>query len=166
MFYLDLFQTLAEEQVDYLLIGGLALNIHGVERATMDIDLMLAMDDANLGRFIRVAERLELKPVLPVTLAQLANEAQRRDWTENRNMIAFALRPPQAHAPTVDLLIRTPLDFNAAHARRIDKDIGGRLVSLAAIDDLIAMKSSTGRAHDLADVAALQQLKALGLDKC
>ncbi|CAG4885357.1 protein of unknown function [Georgfuchsia toluolica] len=55
MFYLDLFRALDQEQVRYLLIGGLALNIHGVERATMDIDLMLAMDSDNLKSFLRVA---------------------------------------------------------------------------------------------------------------
>lgn len=44
MFYLDLFRALDRENVRYVLIGGLALNIHGVERATMDVNLMLAMD--------------------------------------------------------------------------------------------------------------------------
>ena len=52
MFYLNLFRALQEERVDYVVVGGLAMNLHGVERATMDVDLVLAMDDANLRRFL------------------------------------------------------------------------------------------------------------------
>lgn len=37
MFYLDLFRALERENVRYLLIGGWAINIHGVERATMEL---------------------------------------------------------------------------------------------------------------------------------
>ena len=66
MFYLDLFRTLQEERVDYVVVGGLAINLHGVERATMDVDLVLAMDDANLRRFLGAAKKLKLEPSLPV----------------------------------------------------------------------------------------------------
>jgi hypothetical protein len=68
MFYLDLFRTLQEERVEYLVVDGLAINLHGVERATMDVDLVLAMDDANLRRFLAAATRLTLTPSLPVPI--------------------------------------------------------------------------------------------------
>lgn len=44
MFYLDLFSALDRYQVDYVLIGGLAISLHGIERATMDIDVAVADD--------------------------------------------------------------------------------------------------------------------------
>ena len=50
MFYVDLFRTLQEERVDYVFVEGLAINLHGVERATMDVDLVLAMLFAAAGR--------------------------------------------------------------------------------------------------------------------
>lgn len=65
MFYLDLFRALQEEQVNYVVVGGLVINLHGVERATMDVDLVLAMDDANLRRFLNAATRLKRKPSYP-----------------------------------------------------------------------------------------------------
>ncbi len=40
MFYLDLFKALEKHKVRYLLVGGLAMNLHGVPRATMDVDLV------------------------------------------------------------------------------------------------------------------------------
>jgi len=161
VFYLDLFRALEAEKVRYLLIGGLALNIHGVERATMDVDLMLALDADNLAAFLRAAKALRLAPVLPVALADLADPAIRRSWIEERHLLAFALRPPEATAPTLDILIGTDVDFGAAWDRRIEKDLGVTHVQLAAIDDLIALKTGTGRSRDAADIEALRRLVRL-----
>lgn len=163
MFYLDLFQALEKEGVRYLLVGGLALNIHGVERATMDVDLMLALDTENLQAFLRAAEALRLTPVSPVALANLADPETRRGWVEEKHMLAFALRPPEPAAPTVDILVQPRVDFAVAWNRRIEKDLGPARVQLAAIDDLIALKTGTGRQRDEADIEALRRLRELGL---
>ena len=163
MFYVDLFRALDRDEVRYLLIGGLAINIYGVERATMDIDLMLALDAENLRRFLKTAESLSLAPVLPVKLVDLADERKRQDWAENRNMLAFALRPPEPSAPTVDILVQPKIDFEAAFARRVNKELGGFSLSLASLDDLIALKLDTGRLHDVSDIEALRRLRELGL---
>lgn len=163
MFYLDLFHTLEEHQVRYLLVGGLALNIHGVERATMDVDLMLALDGGNLDAFIRAARQLGLAPVMPVSLDDLADADKRRGWIEEKHMLAFALRTPEASAPTVDILVQPQVDFASAWNRRLEKDLGATRVSLATVDDLIALKTGTGRQRDEADIEALCQLRKLGL---
>lgn len=163
MFYLDLFGALDRENVRYVLIGGLALNIHGVERATMDIDLMLAMDAQNLAAFLHVAEILRMTPVLPVSLQEFADPATRQRWINEKNMLAFALRPQKSSDPTVDILVHPNVDFDMAWARHVDKNLGSIHVRLAHIDDLIALKTGTGRLRDEADVAALERVKSLGL---
>jgi hypothetical protein len=48
MFYVELFRALERAQVRYLLVGGVAVNLHGAERLTMDVDIMLALDPENL----------------------------------------------------------------------------------------------------------------------
>lgn len=164
MLYVDLFRALDDEGVRYLLVGGLALNIHGVERATMDIDLVLALDVGNLSAFLRVADRLALKPVAPVDIRDLLDAEKRRDWIENRHMLAFALRPPQAYAPTIDILIKSPVAFDQAWAGRIVKDLGAFHINLASMNDLVAMKTGTGRSQDAADIDAINRLRQLGLE--
>lgn len=163
MFYLDLFRALDREKARYVLIGGLALNIHGVERATMVIDLMLAMDAGNLEAFRRVAEGLGMTPVLPVTMKDFADPAILQQWINEKHMLAFALRPKEPSAPTVDILVRPKVAFDMVWARHMEKNLGGTHVHLAHIDDLIALKTGTGRQRDAADVAALKRLKTLGL---
>ncbi|OFZ66304.1 MAG: hypothetical protein A2V79_05020 [Betaproteobacteria bacterium RBG_16_56_24] len=73
MFYVDLFSALTRHKVDYLLIGGLAVSLHGVERATMDVDITVAMNPDNLASLIEAAKELHLSPVLPVPPETLNN---------------------------------------------------------------------------------------------
>ena len=164
MFYLDLFRALEQEKVRYLLVGGLALNVHGVERATMDVDLMLGLDAENLQAFLRVAERLKLLPVLPVPLADFADPEKRQNWIREKHLLAFALRSPDAAAPTLDILVQPKVEFSAAWDRRIEKKLPETTLCLATIDDLIALKTDTGRQSDASDVEALLRLKTLKLD--
>ena len=59
--------------MQYLLIGGLAVSLHGAERATINIKITVALQPNNLDKLIACAESLNIKPVLPVPLASLKN---------------------------------------------------------------------------------------------
>jgi len=156
MFYLDLFRTLQEESVDYVVVGGLAINLHGVERATMDVDLVLAMDQSNLRRFLAAATRLKLKPSLPVSIESLCDAKQLDAWVREKHLIAFPLRPASPNVPTVDIIVRPAVPFEQMHGNRIEKEVGGVRLSLASIDDLISLKTGTGRKQDASDIEALK----------
>jgi hypothetical protein len=159
MFYLDLFKCLHEHKVRYLLAGGLAMNLHGVPRMTMDVDLLLALDDTNIDGFIECARELGLKPQAPVALEGLKDPEQRRSWVEQKRLIAFALSGGDASAPTVDIILKHDLDFDAASARAVLRDVQGVPVSVASIEDMIILKQNTGRRQDKDDVEHLLRIK-------
>lgn len=160
MIYLDIFRALDEYRVDYLLVGGLAMNLHGVPRMTMDIDLVLLMDDQNLDRFIACAGILQLSPCVPVPLAALKSPEQRKTWFEQKHMIAFGLQDAQARMPTmVDVLIAPAIDIKAAMQRALVRDLNGTPVRLASIEDMIKLKQGTGRAQDESDIEHLERLR-------
>jgi len=148
--------------VRYLVVGGVAVNLHGAERMTMDIDLMLAMDRTNLDRFMVAARRLRLKPaVLPVTLEQFCDAKTVAVWIKEKHMLAFQLRGPQLEAPSVDILVKPVVSFQSAYRRRTRMKVEGVGISVAASEDLIALKSGTGRKVDESDILALRRLKRL-----
>lgn len=159
MFYLDLFNALQLERVEYVVVGGLAVNLHGVERATMDVDLVLAMNEENLRRFLGAASRLQLTPTLPVSMESLCDARQLDEWVRDKHLIAFALHAPVPNTPTVDIIVRPAVPFEKMHSNRIEKDIGGVRLSLACIDDIIAMKTGTGRKQDASDIEALKMVQ-------
>ncbi|MEK6244742.1 MAG: hypothetical protein AABM33_09595 [Pseudomonadota bacterium] len=162
MFYLQLFRALERQKVRYLLVGGVAVNLHGAERMTMDVDLMLAMDGKNLERFRAVARSLRLAPaVLPVTLEQFCDPKTVASWVRDKHMLAFQLRSPELEAPSVDILVKPVVSFQSAYRRRKRMKVEDVSISVAASEDLIALKSGTGRKVDESDILALRRLKRL-----
>jgi hypothetical protein len=159
MFYLDLFSALHRHKVEYALIGGLAVALHGVERNTMDVDITLALTPDNVDRFLQAAQELNLTPALPVPIATLRDTGTLRDWHQHRNLQAFALRAPGAAGVTLDVLLFPPIDPQALYQRALRLDIAGIPVRVAAIDDLIALKKHAGRDLDANDVAHLERIK-------
>ncbi|MBK9161434.1 MAG: hypothetical protein IPM27_07685 [Nitrosomonadales bacterium] len=146
--------------MDYLLIGGLAVSLHGVERSTMDVDITVAMNPANLAALIDTARELKLTPVLPVPLESLGNIELLRDWHAQRHLEAFALRTPELAGVTIDVLLFPPVDFAVMIGRAVEFEIAGTAIRVVSIDDLIALKSAVGRPVDLSDVAHLQRIKS------
>jgi hypothetical protein len=159
MFYLDLFRALQKHEVQYLVVGGLAVVLHGYARATADVDLVLALDEANLQRFLQAAHALRLKPALPVTIESLCDTGQLEQWVREKHMIAFSLRHPSPTVPTIDIIVQPKIPFAALHANRDDKTVGDVTMPLASVDDLIVLKTSTGSLADEYELCILTELR-------
>jgi hypothetical protein len=159
VFYLDLFAALDRHHVDYVLIGGLAVSLHGVERATMDIDITVAMTPDNLDALTGMAQELGMRPVLPVPLASLTDLVQLERWHRERQLEAFALSTSELRGVTLDILLYPPVDFQDMLSRAVRYEIRGTPVVVVAIDDLIALKEAVGRPIDLTDIAHLKRLR-------
>jgi hypothetical protein len=158
MFYLDLFSSLDRHRVRYVLVGGLAMNLHGVPRTTMDVDLVIALDRENQDAFLAATSELGLTPVLPVALADLFDADKRREWAQTKNMIAFAMRPQDTQGPTVDVLIEPRIAIDDALRRVLWRDIQNVRVPLAAVEDMIRLKENTGRLQDQSDIEHLRRI--------
>lgn len=165
MFYLDLFRSLHDHGVRYLLVGGLAMNLHGVPRMTMDVDLVLSLDMRNLDAFIGCARALGLRPLAPVPLEALRDPEQRHAWIEQKHMVAFALAAPGPGSVTVDVLLRHPLEMDVALGRGLVREVEGVPVRLAAVEDMISMKQAAGRRQDLDDIEHLRRLSRMESDE-
>lgn len=154
----ELIQSLSDAQIQYVLVGGLAVQLHGFLRATFDIDLVLAMNSENLARFIAVAKRYGLAPAIPVPVDSLANPDLIDQWHREKGMLAFSLREPQAGGSVVDVLVRPDVPFERLMANATMGELSGRRVPIASIPDLLAMKRAAGRPKDRLDVAALEKI--------
>jgi predicted nucleotidyltransferase len=155
----ELLQSLTDAQVHYVLVGGLAVQLHGFLRATFDIDLVLAMNDENLVRFINVAKNYGLQPGIPVPIESLRNAEQIDQWHREKGMLAFSLREPQVGGSIIDVLVRPDVTFDKLVADATEGKLFGRQVLIASIEDLITMKRIANRSKDRLDIEALEKIK-------
>jgi hypothetical protein len=155
----ELLSTLVQQSVDFVLVGGLAVQLHGYMRMTYDVDLVLAMNNANLTRFIDAAIGLGLTPVIPVPIDSLKNADLIDKWHKEKGMLAFALREPGLAGSVIDVLVRPDVSYERLVADAIDGELFGRKVKVASIDHLLEMKRIANRPKDQLDIAALEKIK-------
>jgi hypothetical protein len=144
--------------VRYLVVGGVAVVLHGHLRTTADLDLVVALDPGNAGRAIAALEGLGFRPRAPVPAASFADPAARASWVAEKGMTVFSLASPKIGGLEVDLFVEPPLDFEAAWARAVRVELDVTTATVASVADLVAMKRASGRPVDLADVEALEAI--------
>ena len=153
----ELIAALADEGVDFVLIGGLAVGAHGFPRATKDVDIVPAPDAENLERLASVLRRLDARnqglgdfdpsefPFDPLDPAQLA---------EGGN---FLLETRLGRLDVMQWVPGIPGDLAFDHLARgaVATELNDRRVRVCSREDLIAMKRTAGRPQDLVDLQEL-----------
>jgi len=153
-----IFQALERASVRYLVVGGVAVVLHGHPRFTADLDLVLSLDEVNLRAALAALAGLGYSPRLPVDPEDLANPERRAEWAREKRMTVFSLWSSRHPTTEVDLFVEEPFPFEAAYARAVWADLGEIRVSIASIADLVEMKRRAGRPQDLEDVRSLEAI--------
>jgi hypothetical protein len=131
------FEALEREGVRYLVIGGVAVNLYGIERATGDVDISLAMSEENIARFIGVIKGLGFKPNVPVKIEDLADAAERQKWVTDKGMVVLSMFDPKNSFFTIDVMVEETFDFDKAYKERSKIRAWDTVLSVASMKDLI-----------------------------
>lgn len=139
----QILRALAQHAVDYVVIGGIAVQTHGHPRTTQDLDIVPEPSAENLRRLADALRSLGARPVgeaeprpVPIPMTGVL------ELDTDVGGLDLHLDPPGA-AAYEDL---------SARALRLELD-GSVLVT--GLDDLISMKRAGGRPIDRSDVIAL-----------
>lgn len=153
-------RSLEAEKVRYLIVGGLAVVAHGYVRFTADIDLIVDLEEKNIGGALRALVGLGYRPRAPVKAEEFADAGIRRRWIEEKGMTVFSMLSSSHQATEIDIFAEIPLDFEKAYSRRVVMGIAkGVTASFIGIDDLIALKEKAGRPKDLQDIEELKNAR-------
>ena len=153
--FLDVIRAFERERRGaHILVGGVAVNIHGVVRTTEDVDFFVRPTEENVER-IRVALRsLWQDPhIEEITSADLAG-----DYPTVR------YGPPEGSI-IIDLLAGLGTAFCFEDLESEVREFGGVRVRVATPATLVRMKQGTGRLRDHADAALLRERFHLKGDK-
>ena len=157
-------RALNEGGVRYLVVGGVAVVLHGHLRTTGDLDLVVELSPDNLVRALDALEESGFRPRPPVPLRSFADPEIRRSWIETKNLQVFSLWHPELPGFEVDLFVEEPFDFDEAWNRRVEVQLAGMTAMVVGLDDLLVLKRAAGRARDLEDVAVLEAIARGGDD--
>ena len=151
--------ALTSADVHFLVVGGVAVNAHGYERLTVDLDLVVGLQPPNIIRALNILRSIGYHPAIPVTPEQFADAPTREAWRREKQMLVLKLWSDQHRRTPLDIFVYEPFDFEREYARarweQISPTVRAPIVSYEA---LLAMKKEAAREKDLLDIAALQKL--------
>ena len=139
----EFIELLRSNAVEFLVVGAHALAVHGRPRYTGDLDIWVRREPDNFARLIKALDAFGF--------ASLGVSAE--DFMAPQAMVQLGYPPAR-----IDLL--TSIDgvtFEDCFEHRLDVMIGGTLLPVISVDDLIRNKLATGRAN-LVDVQSLRTL--------
>jgi hypothetical protein len=153
-------RALDAAQVRYIVVGGLAVVLHGYSRATYDQDLVIQLRPSNILTAFKALKPLGYRPLVPVTPEQFADADIRQSWIDQKGMMVLNLWSDAHRDTNIDVFVTEPFDFDTEYARaHVQELIPGSKLRVASLDTLIAMKRAAGRAKDLADIEELQNIQ-------
>ena len=152
------FAALEQAGVRYLVVGGVAVVLHGHPRFTADLDLVIELSSGNARAAMLALEGLGYRPRAPVPASAFADGAIRAQWVSEKGLTVFTLWSPRQPATEIHVFVEEPFDFEAAFARAVHADLGTTRVTVIALEDLIGMKRRVGRPRDLEDIRALEAI--------
>jgi predicted nucleotidyltransferase len=148
-------QRLTAAGVDFVVIGGIAVILHGFPRLTRDLDVAFAPDPVNLEALGEVLVRLDAR------LRGVGDDVPFVPDAQTLERIQLLTLETSAGWLDVHRSIHGGPDYDRLRERAERVNLGDFSIMLASIDDLIAMKQAARRPVDLADIEALESIRRL-----
>ena len=139
----DVFSSLEKRKVEYVVIGGIAAVLHGVPRATFDLDVLINPTSQNV--------KVLLEALLEANLGTAALTSVSAILENEITIFQDRVR--------IDVQTSTPgLLFEDAWANKVTMHYQGQRFYVVSLDGLISSKLAAGRKVDLEDVSVLKLL--------
>jgi len=149
--FADLFECLEDAEVEYMLVGGYAVNAYGYLRTTEDLDIWVRPSPENAARVTAAMRVFGMPPGFS------ADDLARIDGPPPTG-VRFGRRPfAVALLTSIQGMV-----FDDAWAGSTVRDFGGLQVRVIGLTELLTNKRATKRLKDAADVQELERLLATG----
>jgi predicted nucleotidyltransferase len=138
----EFIQSLNDNKVKYLVVGGYAVAVHGHPRYTKDIDIWIQGSDENANSLIKAIEQFGFGSL----------GLKKEDFLEQDQIVQLGYAPNR-----IDLISHADgVDFETCYPDHIEVDIEGVHVNFIDLENLKKNKKASGRLQDLADLEKLE----------
>jgi hypothetical protein len=158
MDYYEIFKRLNELKIDYLITGGLAVNLYGIPRMTYDIDIMVKLDKKNISKIINELLKWGYKLKIPINPLELTNLRTLKKLIKEKNIRALNFYNEKEVLTEIDVIIWSPIPYEKLKLNSTYFKIFDEKIPVIGIKDLIFIKSRTKRKQDKIDVENLKKV--------
>ncbi len=155
----DLITALSAKKVEFVVCGGVACFLHGVDRATFDLDISISISSENINKVIETAKSIGLKPRIPEPIESLLDPVKRELWVKEKGALVYTLTVPDSIIQ-LDIFLSYPKTFEELYLNAEIMHIKGIDVAVSSKEDLIYAKSKVHplRSKDRDDINELKKI--------
>ena len=153
----SIFECLNSAGVRYVVVGGVAVVLHGVDRLTADLDLVIELTPESSRKAIEALLAAGFRAKIPADPRGFADPQTRREWISEKHMQVLSFWDTTRRRPDVDIFVEYPLDFETLYTQSIPVALGRSNCRIASVEHLIRMKQKAGRAKDIKDIEELRE---------
>ena len=150
MLLYEIVDAFNKEKLKYLIVGGYALALHGIVRATVDIDFVLHLKLKDFQLAESLLNKLGLQSRLPIRAQDVIK--MRQEYISNRNLLAWSFVDYKNPSRQIDILINK--DINDLKCEQIT--VSGRKINVVDLKSLLKMKKESKRSQDKVDCESIQ----------
>ena len=156
----ELILFLAERGIHFVIGGGVAVVLHGVERMTMDLDIALEWTPHNLATFLEAISEIGMKPRAPVPAKLLFDQVALERLVAEKHAVVFSFVDVNNPIRQVDVFITEENAYENLLRESVSIDFDGQKVYILSVEKLIEMKRALDapREEDLSDIRELSLL--------
>ena len=154
--YLTAIQSLNESEIRYVIVGGFAVVMHGLNRFTPDLNVVVDLESSHLKVALSRLRANHLSPVNEDELLSFSTSQGREEMSQQGKRWFLSLRDVQAPTFSLDLFLREPLKFEDLFSRALECSFDGVSAPVASLSDLITMKCNSTRGQDRMDCEVLR----------
>ncbi len=143
----DFLKAFNNNDVDYILLGGYAVILHGYSRTTGDMDILVRKSKKNYQKIIAAFREFGM-PTFDMT---------EENFLKNKDVDVFSFGNPPV---SIDIMTKAKdLDFEDAFENAIIHEVDNLSIKVIHIDDLIQLKKAVNRPKDINDIQHLKDLE-------
>ncbi|MBD3321858.1 MAG: hypothetical protein GF350_12250 [Chitinivibrionales bacterium] len=153
-------RTLNDEEVRYIIVGGLAVVVHGYGRLTIDLDMVLKLEYDNIIKAFRALKNIGYFPRVPIKAEEFADRKKREWLIEEKDMKVLNFFSDNHRETPIDIFVQEPFNFDETYEKACLENLeDGEVFRYADIDTLILMKQLAGREKDHDDITHLNIIR-------
>jgi hypothetical protein len=159
--FLGLMEKARDKGLEYLVIGGFAVVLYDVERATFDVDIGIASSPESVKIIISILKELGYRRIVDLDTGKDLGALDKLAVEDALKMESFGVRDGYA----IDILFIVKEDFDFLWKYKVEVPFEGQIIPIPSLLDLIRIKEKSSRPKDLEDVKRLRHILRKGRNK-
>lgn len=159
--FLRAIALLEQSKVPYVIVGGFSVVMHGCNRFTPDLNVMVAHDDEQLRHLSNLLTTNQFIATTESEPQKLFSSSGREELFAGGKRWFYSFRDLDEPSFSIDLFLRFPVPFQQVYTRKIEQTYGAGKFYICSLEDLVAMKSIAARGQDKSDIGSLNLIKKI-----